>query len=79
MELKMRSVLIVSYALSLLSHSHALQNDLERVGTEGAERIQTISEKKTDETAKANRLSTRLSVYVKEYRFYGNTVFSDLS
>ena len=74
----MRFVLIASYALSLLSYSHALQNDPERVDTEGTEPIRTAPEPKTGETAKANRLSTRLSVYVKEYRFYGNTVFSDL-
>ena len=73
----MRLVLIASSVFLLLSHSYALQNDSKQIDTESAESVKALPESKTGETTKANRLSNKLSVYVKEYQFYGNTVFSD--
>ena len=76
----MRLVLIAGSVFLLLSYSHALQNEgdySEPIDTEEIEPVQTLPKPNADKTAKANRLSTQLSVYVREYRFDGNTVFSD--
>ena len=75
MDLKVCFVLIASSTFLILSRSHALQEYSETVYKEDAEPVQALSAPGADE--KANRLSNRLSVYVEEYRFYGNTVFSD--
>ena len=61
----------------LLNRAHALQEHSETIYKEETGPVPALPQLKTGETAKANRLSTQLSAYVEEYRFYGNTVFLD--
>lgn len=66
---------LIVFSLSLLNHSYAVQDYSGQVDVAGAESVRPVVEAIKGE--KANKLSAQLYVYVKEYQFYGNTVFSD--
>ena len=59
----------------LLSHSHALQNPSKPTDEENVESVQALPQTKASKAV--NRHSTQLSICVREFQFYGNTVFSD--
>lgn len=65
----------MSHALPFLNHSYALEDHSDLIGRDEAGSMQTLPE---SEAAKSTqKLSSQLSLYVREYKFYGNTVFSD--